>query len=117
MGVALVSHGCIISSGRVVRSVPSSGVRINSYSEVEDSIVFDNGNVGRHCRIRRAIIEANLDVPENATIGVDLERDRQAGHFVTNSDIVVVHRDSPGIQARRRSTAEEGRKRLMKAGN
>jgi glucose-1-phosphate adenylyltransferase len=120
MGVALdslVSHGCIISGGRVVNSVLSPGVRVNSYSEVEGSIVFENVNIGRHCRIRRAIIEANVDVPENATIGVDLEEDCQAGHFVTKSGIVVVHPDSPGVQVRKGSTAEGVGKRLMKAGS
>lgn len=118
MGVALdslVSHGCVISGGRVIRSVLSPGVRVNSYSEVEDAVIFENVNIGRHAKIRRAIVEANLDLSENTTLGVDLDNDRKAGHFVTKSGIVVVHPDSPGVRVRRKPTAAQGR-RLMKAG-
>jgi glucose-1-phosphate adenylyltransferase len=104
MGVALdslVSHGCIISGGRVVRSVLSPGVRINSHALVEDSILHANVWVGRHCRIRRAIIEQGVIVPERTEIGQDPERDRRAGHLVTESGIVVVHNASPGVREKR----------------
>lgn len=93
MGVAIdsiVSGGCIISGGRVVRCVLSPGVRINSYCEVESSILMHNCEVGRYSRIRRAIITPNVKVPENSVIGYDLDQDRAKGYFVTDSGIVVV---------------------------
>jgi glucose-1-phosphate adenylyltransferase len=95
MGVALdslVSHGCIISGGRALHSVLSPGARIDSFSEVDSSILFENVRVGRYSRIRRAIIEAGVHVPENSEIGLDPDADRKAGHFVTSSGLAVVTR-------------------------
>jgi len=93
MGVAIdsiVSAGCIISGGRVTRSVLSPGVRVNSYSEVDSSIVMANAQIGRHSRIRRAIIPPNAVIPEFSVIGHDLSDDRAKGFTVTESGIVVV---------------------------
>jgi glucose-1-phosphate adenylyltransferase len=95
MGLALdslVSHGCIISGGRVLRSILSPGARVDSFSEVESSILLEGSRVGRHSRIRRAIIDAGVQVPENSEIGFDPEADRKSGHFVTESGLVVVHK-------------------------
>ena len=94
MGVALdslVSHGCIVSGGRVIRSVLSPGSRVDSFTEVDSSILLENARVGRHCRIRRAIVDAGVHIPENSEIGFDSDTDRRAGHFVTDSGLVVVH--------------------------
>ena len=101
MGVALdsiISNGCIVSGGRVVQSVLSPGVRINSYSEVHCSILFSGVNVGRHCRLRRCIIDRDIRIPPNTQIGYDLEHDRERGFTVTESGIVVVGRGSAGVE-------------------
>jgi glucose-1-phosphate adenylyltransferase len=93
MGVAIdsiVSAGCIISGGRVVRSVLSPGVRVNSFCEVEFSILMPQCEIGRYSRIRRAIIDSKVKIPEGSTIGFDLEEDRRKGYHVTDSGIVVV---------------------------
>jgi glucose-1-phosphate adenylyltransferase len=89
---SLVSQGCIISGGQVKNCVLSPDVRVNSYSEVDSSILFSHVNVGRHCRIRRAILDRDVHVPEGTTIGFDAEADRQR-YFVTESGITVVTRD------------------------
>jgi glucose-1-phosphate adenylyltransferase len=86
---SIVSGGCIISGGRVQRSVLSCNVRINSYSEVYDSILMEGVNVGRHAKIRRAIIDKDVDIPQGEVIGYDLEQDKETFH-VTDSGIVVV---------------------------
>ena len=101
MGVgvnSMVCAGCIVSGGRVVNSVLSPGVRVNSHSEVESSILFRNVVVGPHSRIRRAIIDSRVHLPEGTEIGFDVEQDRRKGHFVTDSGIVVVHSSSPGVE-------------------
>jgi glucose-1-phosphate adenylyltransferase len=100
MGIALdslISHGCIISGGRVTRSVLSPGVRINSYCTVEDSILFSDVQIGRHGRVRHAIIDQNIRLPENTSIGFDPIADKEAGHFITDSGVVVVHAESLGV--------------------
>ena len=57
---------------------------------MEDSILFDGVNVGRHAKIRRAIIDKGVHVPEGMTIGYDLEHDRARGFTVTEQGIVTV---------------------------
>lgn len=94
-GIALdsiVCQGCIISGGHVRRSILSPGVRVNSYSVVEDSILFDEVDVGRYCRIRRAIIDKEVRIPPHTTIGYDLDGDRRRGLHVSENGIVVVPR-------------------------
>jgi glucose-1-phosphate adenylyltransferase len=92
VGVAtdsLVSDGSIISGGRIHRSVISPRVRINSFSEVEESILFENVNIGRYARIRRCIIDKDVDIPQGISIGYDLEEDRRR-FFVSENGIVVI---------------------------
>jgi glucose-1-phosphate adenylyltransferase len=76
----------------VRNSVLSPDVRVNSYSEVDSSIVFSHVNIGRHCRIRNAILDRDVQIPEGTTIGYDTDADRQK-YFVTDSGITVVTRD------------------------
>lgn len=93
MGVAIdsiVSAGSIVSGGRVTHSVLSPGVRINSYCEVESSILMPDCEIGRYSRLRRAIIATGVVIPENTVIGFDPEQDLAAGHQVTEGGIVVV---------------------------
>jgi glucose-1-phosphate adenylyltransferase len=86
---SLVSEGCIISGGSVNRSVLSPKVRVNSFSEVEDSILFENVTIGRRCRIRRAIIDKNVEIPQGMTIGYDPVEDKRRFH-VTPEGVVVI---------------------------
>jgi glucose-1-phosphate adenylyltransferase len=100
MGLALdsiVSHGCIISGGRVTRSVLSPGVRVECQASVESCLLFSGVQVGPHSRIRNAIVDHNLKIPEYAVIGLDPEVNRREGHTVTDSGLVIVHADSPGV--------------------
>jgi glucose-1-phosphate adenylyltransferase len=87
---SMVCQGCIISGGHVRRSILSPAVRVNSYATVEDSILFDRVQVGRHCRIRRAIIDKDVKIPPNTTIGYDLVQDRARDYTVTEQGIVVI---------------------------
>jgi glucose-1-phosphate adenylyltransferase len=86
---SLVSEGCILSGGGVDRSVLSPNVRVNSFAHVEDSILFEGVVVGRHARIRRAIIDKNVEIPAGAQIGYDPVEDKKR-FFVSEAGIVVV---------------------------
>ena len=100
MGVgvnSMVCSGCIVSGGRVMNSILSPGVRVNSYSEIESSILFHDVKVGRHSLLRRAIVDAGIQLQEGTKIGLDPEEDRRKGHFVTETGIVVMHSESPGV--------------------
>jgi glucose-1-phosphate adenylyltransferase len=87
---SIVCPGCIISGGFVSNSIIGYKCRINSFSSVESSILFSNVNVGRGCRIRNAIIDKDVSVPAEETIGYDHQRDRQRGFIVTENGITVV---------------------------
>jgi glucose-1-phosphate adenylyltransferase len=90
---SMVCQGSIISGGYVRRSILSPNVRVNSYALVENSILFEGVDVGRHCRIRRAIIDKDVKIPANTTIGHDLEHDRRRGFQVTEQGVVVIAKD------------------------
>ncbi|MFL6436102.1 MAG: glucose-1-phosphate adenylyltransferase [Terriglobales bacterium] len=89
---SVVSSGCIVSGATVRKSVLSPDVRVNSYAEVESCIIFSHVNIGRHCRIRRAIVDRDVHIPEGSVIGYDVEEDRR-NYFVTDTGITVVTRD------------------------
>lgn len=87
---SIICNGSILSGGHVERCVLSRKVRVNSYASVEDSIVFDRVEIGRRCKIRRAIIDKDVIVPADTEIGYDPEYDRDRGFTITENGIVVI---------------------------
>ncbi len=86
---SLICDGSIVSGGLVERSLLGPNVRVNSFAYITDSIIMNNCSIGRHARIRRAIIDKNVTIPEGYEIGFDLEGDKKK-YTVTESGIVVV---------------------------
>jgi glucose-1-phosphate adenylyltransferase len=86
---SIVAGGTILSGGMVRNSILGRGVRVHSGALVEDSILFDNVDIGRRARVRRAILDKNVRIPADASVGYDLEHDREK-YFVTESGIVVM---------------------------
>lgn len=86
---SIISNGCIISGGKVMSSILSPDVRINSFSEVFDSVVMEGVEIGRFAKVRRAIIDKYVKVPQKMEIGYNLEEDRRK-FTVTESGIVVI---------------------------
>jgi len=85
-----VCAGCITSGSTVRRSIIGPRGKVNSHSLVEDSILFENVNVGRHVKIKRAIIDKDIVIPDHTVIGYDHEDDLKNGYTITESGIVVV---------------------------
>jgi glucose-1-phosphate adenylyltransferase len=92
----IVSGGCILSGGMVRNSVLGRNVRVHSGAVVEDCVILDNCDIGRRAKVRRAILDKNVRVPEDAVIGWEMERDR-IHHHVTESGIVVVGGNRTGV--------------------
>jgi glucose-1-phosphate adenylyltransferase len=93
-GIALdsvVSEGTIISGGTLRGCVVGRNVRIHSYNQIEYSVIMDWVEVGRGCKIRRAIIDKSNTIPAGSEIGYDLDEDRKR-YFVSESGIVVLAR-------------------------
>jgi len=86
---SLVSNGCIISGARVEHSILSPRVFVHSWASVEDCVVFDDVEIGRHARVRRAMLDKGVKIPAGEVIGYDLERDRQR-FTVTENGVVVI---------------------------
>ena len=87
---SIVCLGCIISGGQVERSILGVDVRINSYAVVEDSILFNHVDVGRHAKLRRVIIDKGVRIPPGMEIGFDPEVDRARGFTVTESGVTII---------------------------
>lgn len=91
---SIVSPGVIVSGGEVIGSVLSPFVRVNSWSSVRDSVLFDSVNVGRNATVVRAILDKNVRIDDGAQVGVDHDRDRERGLYVSEGGIVVVPKNA-----------------------
>jgi glucose-1-phosphate adenylyltransferase len=94
---SVVCQGSIVSGGLVERCILSPNVRVNSFAHVEDSILFEGVDVGRHAKIRRAIIDKGVKIPPGVEIGYDLELDRRRGFTISDGGIVVIAK-SDGVE-------------------
>jgi len=86
---SIVSHGSIISGGIVKNSVLSYNVLVRSWSEVRESVIMSDVEIGRHCRIMKAIVDKGNKIPSHTEIGYDPEEDRKR-FTVTPRGIVAV---------------------------
>lgn len=86
---SLISAGCIISGAKVKRSVVSFNTVVESHSIVKDSVILPKVRIGSHCRITRAIIDKETEIPDGTVIGEDLEADKARFH-VSPEGIVLV---------------------------
>jgi glucose-1-phosphate adenylyltransferase len=86
---SMVCAGVVISGATARRSVLSPGVRLHSFAEVEDSVLFQDVDVGQRAVVRRAIVDKNVRIAPGAQIGVDPEADRARFH-ISDSGIAVI---------------------------
>ena len=106
---SIVSPGCIVSGGMVRRSVLSPGVRVNSYSYVEECILMPEVSIGRRARVRKAILDTGVHVPEDAVIGYDREEDARRFRVTPRGVVVVEPEDfimAPKAEAERASASQ-----------
>jgi glucose-1-phosphate adenylyltransferase len=72
---SLISGGCIVSGAKIRNTLLSTGSRVNSFSEVENAVILPYVQVGRSCRLRNVVIDANVKIPEGLVVGEDPEED------------------------------------------
>ncbi len=87
---SIVGQGSIISGGTVERSLLGNNTRINSFAHVEDSILLDDVDIGRHARVRRAIIDKGVHIPSGTEVGFNQQHDRARGFTVSEGGVVVI---------------------------
>ncbi|NBQ85430.1 MAG: glucose-1-phosphate adenylyltransferase [Methylophilaceae bacterium] len=92
MGMAtdsLVSGGCIVSGATINQSVLFSDVHVHSFSEIQDSVIMPNVEIGRHVKLKRVVVDKGASIPEGMEIGFDLELDRKR-FYVSEKGITLV---------------------------
>jgi glucose-1-phosphate adenylyltransferase len=95
---SIISPGCIVSGSRVSGSILCPNVRVHSFCTIEQSILMPGVRIGRHARLRRAIVDRDVFIPRGAIIGFDPEEDRRR-HAVTDGGVVIVTSDDePAIR-------------------
>jgi len=87
---SLVCPGAIISGGRVSRSIVGPGVRVNSYARVDESVIMEGVDVGRHAVLHRVIVDKDVRVPPGTAIGIDPDEDAARGLTVSPEGVTVV---------------------------
>jgi glucose-1-phosphate adenylyltransferase len=87
---SIVSGGCILSGGVVRNSILGRNVRVHAGALLEDCVILDNCDIGRRAKVKRAILDKNVRLPEDTLVGYDLEEDRARGWHVTETGIVVI---------------------------
>ncbi len=94
MGVdSMVSGGCLISGAYLERTLLFSNVRLHSHAEVRASVVLPEVDIGRNCRITKAILDRGCRIPAGTVIGEDHQADRARGFRVTDQGVVLVTPD------------------------
>ena len=84
----LISKGAIVSGGTVRRCILGPDVRVRSYALVEDSVLFEDVQIGRNATVLRAIVDKHVKILPDAEIGVDRKRDRE--RFVVSPEGIVI---------------------------
>jgi glucose-1-phosphate adenylyltransferase len=86
---SMVAGGCIVSGARVRHSLLFSQVRVHSFSDIQDTVVFPDVDIGRDCHIRKAVIDRGCRIPEGTRIGFDRKADEKRFH-VSSKGVVLV---------------------------
>lgn len=86
---SLVSGGCIISGASIRRSLLFSDVRVNSYTEIEDSVILPDVDIGRYVRLRKVVVDKRCNIPEGLEAGFDAEKDKKR-FFVSERGITLI---------------------------
>jgi glucose-1-phosphate adenylyltransferase len=72
---SLVSGGCIVSGSSIRRALLFTGVRVNSFSSLEDAVVLPRVNIGRNASLKKVVIDSDIIIPEGLVVGEDPELD------------------------------------------
>lgn len=97
---SLVSGGCIVSGGKVNRSVLFSDVRVDSFSMIEDSVILPKVEIGQGVILKRVVIDKGAKIPDGMQIGVDLELDRKR-FYVSEKGVTLVTSEMLGVPTHR----------------
>ncbi|MGB9764622.1 MAG: glucose-1-phosphate adenylyltransferase [Candidatus Saccharicenans sp.] len=73
---SIIGSGCQILGGVIKNSILSPGVVVEPGAHIEDSIIFEKTIIGKEARLKRAIVDKQVIIPEKFSVGFDLEKDK-----------------------------------------
>ena len=68
---SLVSNDCIVSGATARRSLLCTGVKMGSYSSVNEAVILPYCNIGRNAHLSKVIIDSGVRIPEGLVVGED----------------------------------------------
>ena len=74
---SLVAGDCIISGAALKKSLLFTGVRVNSFSSLEEAVVLPDCVIGRSATLRKVILDRGVRIPEGLSVGFDRDLDAQ----------------------------------------
>jgi glucose-1-phosphate adenylyltransferase len=86
---SIVSGGCLISGAKIKNSLLFSNVKLNSYSLLDEAVVLPDVEIGRHCRIKKVVIDKGVFIPPETVIGENPEEDAKR-FYVSEGGVVLV---------------------------
>ena len=89
---SLISQDCIVSGATAVRSLLFTGVKMGSFSSVNEAVILPYCNIGRGARLSRVIVDSSVRIPENLVVGEDPELDARRFRR-TDSGVCLITRD------------------------
>ena len=72
---SLVSGGCVVSGAAISRSLLFTGVWAHSYAIVHETVALPYSQIGRGARLRKAVIDSGVIIPDGLVVGEDPELD------------------------------------------
>jgi glucose-1-phosphate adenylyltransferase len=92
---SMVSGGCIISGARIERSLLFSDVRVNSYSEISDSVILPSVEIGRYVRLNKVVVDKRCAIPDGLEVGFNPVEDAKR-FYVTDNGVTLITPDMLG---------------------
>jgi glucose-1-phosphate adenylyltransferase len=86
---SLVSGNCIVSGASVHRSLLFTGVRVNSFTTLEEAVILPECEIGRHVRLRRVVVDRGVVIPEGLVVGEDPELDARRFRRTDNGVVLI----------------------------
>lgn len=86
---SLISQDCIVSGSLVKRSLLFTGVKMGSYSSVDEAVILPYCNIGRRAQLKRVIIDSGVRIPEGLVVGEDPELDAKRFRRSENGVVLI----------------------------
>jgi glucose-1-phosphate adenylyltransferase len=66
---SLLAGGVVIRGATVTNSVLAGSVRVGEGTVLDEAIVLPGARIGANCRLRRVIVDAEVEIPDGVSVG------------------------------------------------